>query len=117
MALHDDTHKAICDAIVARGDWVGVFTADPGTSGANEASGSEYGREEAAFPTGGMVSGYWVRTAPAVEVGLPSGTYTHGGLLSAASGGNFVGAEPFAGGSVTVTGTGASITITPSVKG
>jgi hypothetical protein len=116
MGIPDNTHKASCDAVVALGSKVSVHTDDAGTTGANEATGGGYARQSATFPTGAMVSGFWVRTAPGVTVPVAAGTYKQGGLWSLVTGGSFVGSDFFANGDVIVVGTGASISVTSNVK-
>lgn len=116
MAIPDDTHKAACDAVVALGDWVAVFDGAAGTTGANEATGGDYARQQTTFATGAMDAGAWVRTGSSVNVPVPAGTYVEAGLFSAETSGTFVGSDAFVGGDVTVSGLGASITITPSVQ-
>ncbi|MBV6360447.1 hypothetical protein R2325_16465 [Mycobacteroides chelonae] len=116
MAIPDATHKSACDAVVSIGNWVSVHSTAAGTSGTNEATGGSYARQQSTFATGAMSGGYWVRTGSAVNVPVAAGTYAEAGLWSASSTGTFVGSDAFVGGSVTVSGTGASITITPSVQ-
>jgi hypothetical protein len=117
MGISDNAHKAAADAVVALGNYVGVFTGDSGTTGANEASGGGYARQASSFPTGAMSGGYWVRQGSQVAVPVAAGTYQQAGTFSAASGGNFVGADNFVGGSVGVSGSGASILVTLSIEG
>lgn len=116
MGIPDATHKASADAVVALGSYVAVFTGDAGTTGANETSGGSYSRKLCTFATGSMSGGLWVRAGSQVNVPVAAGTYVQAGLLSASTSGTFVASDNFAGGSVTVAGTGASIDITPSVS-
>lgn len=116
MGIPDNTHKASADAVAALGNWVGVFTGDAGTTGANEATGGGYARKQTTFATGSMSGGLWVRTGSQVTIPVAAGTYEQGGYFSAETSGSFVGSDNFAGGSVTVSGTGASILLTPSVQ-
>lgn len=116
MGIHNDTHKASCDALVARGAWVGVFTGDGGTTGANEATGASYARKQSTFPTGSMSGGLWVRTGSQVQVPVEAGDYEQAGLFSAETSGNFVASDNFAGGTVSVAGVGATIDIIPTVS-
>lgn len=116
MALPDATHKASCDAVVALGTWVSVYSSAAGTTGANEATGGSYARQQSTFATGAISGGFWVRAGSLVNVPVAAGSYAEAGLNSAASGGTFVGSDSFVGGTVTVSGTGASIAITPSVQ-
>lgn len=116
MGIHNDTHKAACDAVVARGDWIAVFTDAAGTTGANEASGGGYARKQATYPTGAMDGGYWKRTAPGVVINVAAGTYKEAGNFSASSGGNFSASAAFTGGDVEVSGAGATITVTSTIQ-
>ena len=116
MALPDATHKASCDAVVALGNYISVHSLAAGTTGANEATGGSYARQQSTFATGSMSGGYWVRTGGAVTIPVAAGTYKEAGIWSAVSAGTFVGSAAFVGGDVSVSGTGASITVTPSVS-
>lgn len=91
--------------------YVAVFTGAAGENGANEAAGGGYTRQRTTF--GSANSGQIVGAE--VEVPVAAGNYAEGGLMSTSSGGNFGGSKPFTGGTVTVTGTGASIKITPKI--
>ena len=106
MGIPAATHQAAADAIKALGNYVSVHTgAGGGTTGANEATGGSYTRKPSVLTsgTGGVVTG------STVNVPVVAGTYTEGGLNSAATAGTFVGSAPFAGGSIVVNGTGVSI--------
>ncbi|SRX93553.1 hypothetical protein MSP7336_01791 [Mycobacterium shimoidei] len=92
--------------------YVGVFTA-ASTTGDNEASGGGYTRKQA-FSSPTATSG--VCTGAEVNIPVPEGDYPEGGLFSASSGGDYGGSEPFDGGTVHVSGTGASIDVTPKTK-
>lgn len=116
MALPDATHKASCDAVAALGNWIAVFTDAAGTTGANEASGGSYARKQTTYPTGAMVGSYWTRVGSTVNIPVPAGTYKEAGAFSAATAGTFVGSAPFDDGDVTVSGSGASINVSPKVE-
>lgn len=116
MGIPDNTHKAAVDAVAALGTYVGVFTGDAGTTGANEATGGGYARQQSTLATGSMSGGYWTRVGSQVIVPVAAGEYVQAGLFSASTGGTFIASDDFAGGSVTVTGEGASILVTPTLR-
>lgn len=70
--------------------YIGLFTSNPGETGAGtEVSGGSYAREAATF----TVSGNLATTASVVEFPTATaswGTITHGAVLDAASGGNMI---------------------------
>lgn len=116
MGIPNNTHQVASNAVAAMGNWIGLHTgAGGGTTGANEASGAPYARQQ--------ISGAWspgttgINTAAPVPVPCAAGTYTEGSIWSAQTGGTFVGSNPFAGGNVIVSGTNASILVTPTVNG
>ncbi|MCP2291726.1 phage tail fiber protein [Nocardia amikacinitolerans] len=84
------TKNALCAAYanIAPTVYISVHTADPGTNGANEATGGSpaYARKLTTWtaPANGQISG------SQVTIDLPAGTYTHAGLWSAANGGTFI---------------------------
>ena len=116
MGIPDNTHKASCDAVVALGDWISVHTNAAGTNGANEASGGGYARKQATYPTGSMSGGYWTRTAPGVTFDVAAGTYKEAGNWSASTSGTFLASAAFTGGDVEVSGSGATITVTSTIR-
>lgn len=69
------TRQALADAYKALGAFVGLATADPGTSAtpANEATGGSYARVATTWTsaTGGVVNG------SAVTINCAAATYTH----------------------------------------
>lgn len=82
------TKNALCTAYAAIGGantYVSVHTADPGTTGANEATGGSpaYARVATTWGTAanGQISG-----GP-VTINLPAGTYTYAGLWKSVNGG------------------------------
>ncbi|MDM2104328.1 hypothetical protein PP405_11635 [Mycobacteroides abscessus] len=115
MGIPNNTHQVASNAIAALGNWISLHTgAGAGTTGANEAAGGSYARQQ---PAGGWSPGTTgVNTAAPVPIPCAAGTYTEGGIWSAQSGGTFVGSNPFAGGNVIVSGTNASIVVTPTVN-
>ncbi|QBP31702.1 minor tail protein [Mycobacterium phage Piper2020] len=111
MGIPNATHKAASDAIAALGAFISVHTAAAGTTGANEATGGGYVRQETIWTSG--PSG--TNTGSEVEVPVPAGTFVEGGIWSASTSGTFVGSEAFDDGDVEVSGTGASISVTPRI--
>lgn len=112
MGIPNNTHQVASNAIAGIGSWISAHTgAGGGTTGANEAAGGSYARKQTTWTPG--TTG--LNTGSTVNVLVPAGTYTEGGIFSAAAAGTFVGSDVFSGGSVTVSGAGASIDITPTV--
>lgn len=79
------------DAVTRPSAWyIGLFTSNPGETGAGtEVSGGSYAREAATF----TVSGNLATTASVVEFPTATaswGTITHGAVFDAASGGNMI---------------------------
>lgn len=69
--------------------YVSVHTADPGTTGANEATGTGYARGASTFPSAS--TGASVGSQADVDIRTGTGTtVTHWGLWTAVSGGSFV---------------------------
>ncbi|MGY1946552.1 phage tail fiber protein [Nocardia asiatica] len=110
MALTNASKQAAADGFktTASAPWVSLHTSDPGTTGAGEATGAPYARVQATWVSG--TTG--VLTAALVSVPAPAGTYTHGGLWTASTGGTFIGGNALSP-SVTLGGSG-SINVTPS---
>lgn len=84
------SRQALADTYKTLGTWIGIATGDPGTTAtpANEATGGSpaYARKQTTWTSasGGVVNG------TAVTVDVPTGTFTHILLASAASGANMV---------------------------
>ncbi|WP_280465225.1 phage tail fiber protein [Nocardia brasiliensis] len=100
-----DAYKTLSGASTV---WVSLHTADPGTTGASEASGGSYARVQGTWTsgTGGAL------TMPELTFNAPAGTFTHVGLNSASSGGSFYDKAAL---SPTITlGSAGTIKITPS---
>jgi len=114
MAIPPHTHQALANHFATLGTWITVFTAAGGTTGANEAILPQ-GRKQTVFPTATLAIPS-VAQGSTVNIPVNSGTYTEGGIFSAASGGTFRGSEPFSDGVVMVSGSGASIDVTPVLK-
>lgn len=111
MALTNLTKETAADAVIGLGSYVSLHTADPGTTGASEATGGSpaYARKQTTWSADTTDDG--VRAGTQVTIDLPAGTYTHFGIWSAASGGTFVG-----GGTITSTTLSAQgqIKVTPT---
>jgi hypothetical protein len=85
MPYTDAGLKAAVDGIAATGNRIMFFTGDPGTTGANEISGT--GRPATTWNTG--TNG--VRPGSQVSAPIPAGTtVTHWGIGTAATGGTFL---------------------------
>lgn len=110
MGIPNATHQAASNAIAGLGAYISLHTADAGTTGASEATGGGYARVQTTWSAG--TTG--VNTGSVVNISCAAGTYVQGGVWSAASSGTFVGSAAFGGGNVVVSGTGASISVTPS---
>lgn len=112
MGIPNGSHQAASNAIAAIGAYISVHTgAGGGTTGTNEATGGGYARKLTTWTAGTTGT----NTGSTVNVPVAAGTYTEGGIFSAVSSGTFVGSGAFSGGSVVVSGAGASIDITPSI--
>lgn len=95
--------------------YASLHTADPGTNGANEATGGSPAYARKSITWNAASGTKTASNAPVFDV--PAGTYTHFGLWSASSGGTFYGGgtlsatEVFAGqGTYTLSTTTLSIT-------
>lgn len=85
-----------------------LHTADPGTTGVNEATGGSYARQAVVWgaPSSGLTAG------GTVNFPVPAGTYTHVGYWTAVTGGTYIGGYPL-NGSVTF-GAPATLPVTLS---
>lgn len=111
MPLTAASKEAAADTIIGLGTYISLHTADPGTTGASEATGGSpaYARKATAWAADTTDDG--VRTGSEVTIDLPAGTYTHFGLWSAATAGTFVGGGTIT--STTLSGQG-QIKVTPT---
>lgn len=84
------TKEAAATTISGLGNYVSLHTADPGTTGANEAAGGApaYARVQTTWAPGASDG---VATGSEVTFDVPPGAYTHVGVWSASTGGTFVG--------------------------
>ena len=82
------TKEALADAYIALGDRISLHTGNPGTAGANEASGGSpaYARQVTTWSADTTDDGE--RLGTQVTIDVPAGTYTHVGIWS--SGGSFI---------------------------
>lgn len=110
MALSTTARNAISGAVAAGATWISTHTADPGTTGANEAPGIPRKQTTWGAASGGDIVGSQVSLDA-----VAGGPYGWFGIWSAVSGGVFWGggtltpAETFA-------GTGL-LRITPTIDG
>lgn len=111
MGIPNATHQAASNAVAALGAYISLHTGDASTTGANEATGGGYARVQTTWTAGSTGT----NTGSVVNISCAAGTYTQGGIWSALTTGTFVGSAAFGGGNVVVSGTGASISVTPSV--
>lgn len=85
MPYTDPGLKAAVDGIAAAGSRISFHTADPGTTGASEVSGT--GRPATTWAAGTAGT----RVGSQVSAPIPAGTtVTHWGIWSAATGGTFL---------------------------
>lgn len=110
MGLSNAAREAAALAVTALGDRISLHTADPGTTGASEATGGSpaYARQTTTW-TGGASDG----SVPGSQVTFdaPAGTYTHWGQWTGA--GVFVSGYAF--GSSVVLGAQGQIKVTPTI--
>lgn len=111
MGIPNATHQAASNAVAALGTYISLHTGDASTTGANEATGGGYARVQTTWTAGSTGT----NTGSVVNISCAAGTYTQGGIWSANTSGTFVGSTAFGGGNVVVSGTGASISVTPSI--
>ena len=111
MGIPNATHQAASNAVAALGTYISLHTGDASTTGANEATGGGYARVQTTWTAGSTGT----NTGSVVNISCAAGTYVQGGVWSALTTGTFVGSAAFGGGNVVVSGTGASISVTPSI--
>lgn len=112
MGVPNATRLASAAAVSALGSWISLHTgAGAGTTGANEATGGGYARKQTTWSDSAGTN----RLGTAVNIPCAAGTYVEAGIWSAVTAGTFVGSAAFGGGSVVVSGTGASIDVTMTV--
>lgn len=109
MASPGATKEAAALAVTGLGGYISLHTADPGTTGASEATGGApaYARKLTTW-TAGSADG--VVTGSQVTIDVPAGTYTFAGLWTAAVGGTFITGTPI---TSTPMGVQGQIQVTP----
>lgn len=110
MGIPNATLQSASNAIAALGAYISLHTAAAGTTGASEATGGSYARQLTTWTPGST----GVNNGSQVNIPAAAATYTEGGIWSLVSSGTFIGSQAFGGGSVVVSGTGASVNVTPS---
>jgi hypothetical protein len=82
------TRNSLCDTLVGLGTWYSLHTADPGTTGASEATGGSpaYARKQSTFAAASGGS----RAGSLVTFDVASGTYSHWGQWTASSAGTYI---------------------------
>ena len=115
MALNDTGKNVMLDALAGAAGFVSLHTADPGTTGINEATGGAPAYARKAITWNAAATGsVTASNQPVFDV--PAGTYTHVGFWSLVTAGTFYGSgditdEVFAGqGTYTLTATTISVT-------
>ncbi|WP_327139345.1 phage tail fiber protein [Nocardia sp. NBC_01327] len=103
------TKNALCTTYSQQGAYISIHTADPGSSGANEASGGSpaYARIQTTWGTAASSQ----ITGSAVTINLAAGTYTYAGIWTAATGGTFIDKVAIAS---TTLGAQGSLIVTPT---
>lgn len=106
------TREASALAVTGLGTWISLHTADPGTTGASEATGGSpaYARKQTTW-TGGASDGSVAGSQVAIDV--PAGTYTHFSIWTASSAGTFVGSGALS--SAAALGAQGQVLVTPTV--
>ena len=84
MAFTSASKDAAFNALTALGSYISLHSADPGTTGANEVSGAARQQTTWGTSSSGTSSGTQVTFSS-----VPSGSYTHYGVWTAATGGTF----------------------------
>lgn len=87
--------------------YISLHTADPGETGASEATGGSYARQQAAFNAAS--SGVAVNTATVTFTAMPAATITHIGIWDAVSAGNFLWSGSFTTSQAVLVGNNISI--------
>lgn len=110
MALTNAAKEAAALAVTALGNSISLHTADPGTTGASEATGGTpaYARKTTTWAAGASDG---VATGSPVVFDVPAGTYTHLGVWNGST---------FIGGAALSASTGAlpgqqTVTVAPTV--
>jgi len=82
------TRNSLADTLAGLGNWYALNTADPGTTGASEATGGSpaYARKQSTFAAASGGS----RVGSLVTFDVPAGTYTHWSQWSASTAGTYI---------------------------
>lgn len=104
------TKESLATQYTSLGAYISLHTSDPGSTGANEATGGTpaYARKQTTWTAGGSDG---ISTGSEVTIDVPAGTYTHAGLWSAVTAGTFI--DKVAISSTTLGGQG-TIKVTPT---
>lgn len=78
--------NAALNGIAGAGHFISLHTGDPGTTGANEATGGGYARQNITWPSSAGTLVY----ATNIPFSLAAGTYTYWGWWSLTSGGVWI---------------------------
>jgi hypothetical protein len=107
------TKETAALAVTGLGSWISLHTGDPGTTGANEATGGApaYARIQTTWSGAGSDG---VVVGSDVLIDVPAGTYNYVGIWSAASGGTFIGSNPTPLSPVITVSTQAQIIVSPT---
>lgn len=83
-----NANKAVTqDATGAVATWFSLHTGDPGTTGANEGSGTGHARGQTTWSPANASNG--TKTGTQATLGAAAQAYTHWGLWTASTGGTF----------------------------
>lgn len=83
MGIPNPTHQMASNAIASCGNYISLHTDVASTSGANEASGGSYARQQS---TPWVADGVGDNSGPQVNIPCPAGTYKEGGIWSTLTG-------------------------------
>lgn len=86
--LVNNTKSILSDAYKALGTYISVHTANPGSTGASEASGGSPSYARVATTWGSSSAG--VVSGSQVTINVPAGTFTHVGLWNASTAGSYI---------------------------
>lgn len=107
------TKETAALAVTGLGGWISLHTADPGTTGTDEATGGSpaYARVQTTW-SGGSSDGIVVGSGVTIDV--PAGTYTHVGVWTASTAGTFIGSTDINGGVGVTVSTQSQVLVTPT---
>lgn len=87
MAQSNASKAVAQDAIGAVATWFSLHTGDPGTTGANEGTGTGYARAQTVWAAAN--SGTGTKAGSQAAIGAAAQAYTHWGLWTASTVGTF----------------------------